>query len=87
MFTFTKDTCCRSCQFVDVCLFIVRFDVPVYRFSVMQGRKQNFLGIIKYFRECLAQGYNTVPPMEIEPRTSRFGVRRATILCFNISST
>ena len=24
---------------------------------------------------CLAQGHNTVPPVGIEPRTSRFGVQ------------
>ena len=27
---------------------------------------------------CLAQGHNTVTPVGIEPRTSRFGVRRST---------
>ena len=27
---------------------------------------------------CLTQGHNTVTPMGIEPRTSRFGVRRST---------
>ena len=28
---------------------------------------------------CLAQGHNTVTPVGIEPRTSRFGVRRSTL--------
>ena len=29
---------------------------------------------------CLAQGHNTVTPVGIEPRTSRFGVRRSTTM-------
>ena len=29
---------------------------------------------------CLAQGHSTVTPVGIEPRTSRFGVRRSTTM-------
>ena len=29
---------------------------------------------------CLAKGHNTVTPVGIEPRTSRFGVRRSTTM-------
>ena len=48
--------------------------------SVMSRRSHCFLGINQYFRElmCLAQAHNTVILVRIEPRTSRFGVRRST---------
>ena len=47
--------------------------------SVLSGRSHRFLGFNQYSRElvCLAQGHNTVTLMGIEPRTSRFGVRRS----------
>ena len=39
---------------------------------------------------CLAQGHNTVTPVGIEPRTSRFGVRRSTTTpsppCFDFTT-
>ena len=55
-------------------------NVPVNNFSVMSGRSHRFLDFNQYSRElmCLAQGHNTVTLVEIEPRTSRFGVRRST---------
>ena len=36
-----------------------------------------FLDFNQYFgeSECLTQGHNTMPPLGIEPRTARFGVR------------
>ena len=53
-------------------VFVLRFNVPVYNFSVMLGRGHRFLDINQYSKEimCLAQGHNTVPQIEIEPRTS-----------------
>ena len=59
-----------------VCLFVLRFNVPVNNFSVMSGRSHRFLGLNQYSREsmCLAQGHNTVTLVWIEPRASRFGV-------------
>ena len=65
--------------FPDLCL-LVPFYVPVnILFSVMSGRSQRFLGLTSKELMCLAQGHNTVAPLGIEPRTSRFGVRRPTI--------
>ena len=62
-------------------LFVLRLNVPVNNFSVMSGRSQLFLGLTSTVacRElmCLAQVHNTVTPVGIEPRTSRFGVRRS----------
>ena len=59
---------------------LLRFNVSVNNFSVMSGRSHRFLGLNQYSRElmCLAQGHNTVTLVGIEPRTSRFGVRRST---------
>ena len=62
---------------------MLRLNDPVNNFSVMWGRSQRFLGVTsnQYCRElmCLAQGHNTMTHVIIEPRTSRFGVRRCTI--------
>ena len=60
----------------DVCLFVLRFKVSINNFSVMSGGSHSFLGFNRHSGEflCLAQGHNTVPPVGIEPRTSRFGV-------------
>ena len=47
----------------------------------MSGRSQRFLGLtstVGSFKMCLAQEHNTMTPVGIEPRTSRFGVRRST---------
>ena len=61
-------------------LFVLRFNVPVNNFSVMSGRSHRFLGFNQYSRESmyLPQGHNTVTLVGIEPRTSRFGLRRST---------
>ena len=55
-------------------LVVLRFNIPVNSFSVMLGWSHRFLGINQYSRELmsLAQGHNTVTPVGIEPRTSRF---------------
>ena len=58
--------------------FLLRLYVPVNIFSVMSGRSQRFLGLTSKELMCLAQGHNTVALVGIEPRTSRFGVRRPT---------
>ena len=60
---------------------VLRLNVPVNNFSVMLGRSQFLLGINQYCRElmCLAQGHNTVTPVGIKTRTSRFGVYSATM--------
>ena len=60
-----------------ICLFVLRFNVPVDNVSVISGgiRSHCFLGINQYCGElmCLAQGHNTVPCMGFKPRASRFG--------------
>ena len=58
-----------TCNKIDVCLFVLRFNVPVNNFSVMSGRSHHFLGFNLYPRElmCLAQGHNTVTLVGIEP--------------------
>ena len=62
-----------SCDFVlFVCMFVLGLNVPVNNFSVMSGRS------------CLSSTVGTpvvtvtVTPLGIEPRTSRFGIRRST---------
>ena len=44
------------------------------------GTEPTLPGFNQYCRElmCLAQGHSPVTPVGIEPRTSRFGVRRST---------
>ena len=44
------------------------------------GTEPTLTGYNQYCRDlmCLAQGHNTATPVGIEPRTSRFGVRRST---------
>ena len=37
-----------------VCLFVLRFNIPVNNFSVMLGRSHSFWRV-----KCLAQGHNT----------------------------
>ena len=32
-------------MYINVCLFVLRFNVPVNNFSVMSGRSQRFLGL------------------------------------------
>ena len=56
--------------------FIVRINVPVNDFSVMSELSHPLSGINQYSGKlmCLVQGHNTVPPVGIKPRTSRFGV-------------
>ena len=58
-----------------VCLFALRFNVPVNNFSVMSGRSHRNLGM--YFsgsKSVFAQGHNTAE-VGIESPTSRPGVR------------
>ena len=59
--------------------FCFTLNVPVNNFSVNVGTEPTLPGFNKYSRElmCLAQGRNTVTLAGIEPRTSRFGVRRS----------
>ena len=52
---------------VNVCLFVLKLNVPVNNFSVISGR-----GV-----KCLAQGHNTAA-VGLEPPTSRSGVRHST---------
>ena len=58
-------------------LFVLRLNVPVNLFFSHVGTEQTLLGFNQFYRElmCLAQGHNTVTPVGIEFRTSRFGVR------------
>ena len=62
-----------------VCLFMLRLNVAVNKFSGMLGRSRRFLGITSTFRgvKCLAQGHNTAE-VDFEHPTSRSGVRRST---------
>ena len=62
-----------------VCLFVLRFNIPVNNFSVTSGRSHYFLGIpvltITLGGLCLAQRHNMVPSGWIKPRTSGFRAR------------
>ena len=60
-------------MYIYVYIFVLRLNVPVNIFSVMSAGANAFWELM-----CLAQGHNTVPLVGIEPRTSRFGVRRST---------
>ena len=53
-------------------LFVLRLNVPVNNFFSHVGTEPTLPGFNQYFRElmCLAQGYNTVTLVGIEPRTS-----------------
>ena len=55
---------------------------PSQQFFSHVGTEPTLPGFNQYCRElmCLAQGHNTVPPVGIEPRTSRFGVRCSTTI-------
>ena len=54
--------------------------MPVNNFLSHVGTEPTLPGFNQYCRElmCLALGHNTVLPVGIEPRTSRFRVRRST---------
>ena len=72
---------CYLLRFVMICLFASFYvNVPVNIFSVVSGRSHRFLGINQYSEElmCRAQGYKTMPPLEIGTKTSRFGIRCST---------
>ena len=66
------------CLFV----FVLGLNVPVNIFFSHVGTEHTLPGFNRYCRElmCLAQGHITVTPVGIEPRTSRFGVRRSTTM-------
>ena len=61
-------------------LFVLMLKRPSRQFFSHVETEPTLPGFNQYCRElmCLAQGHNTVPPFGIEPRTSRFGVRRST---------
>ena len=52
-----------------VCLFVLRFNVPVNNVLVMSGRSHRFQGFNEYSREfmCLAQGHNEATHVGIDP--------------------
>ena len=62
------------------CLFVLKLYVPSQQFFSHVGTEPTLPGFNQHCRElmCVAQGHNTVTPVGIEPRTSRFGVRRCT---------
>ena len=61
-------------------IFLLKLNVPVNNFSSHVGTEPTLSGFNQYCRElmCLAQGHNTVTPVGIQPRTSKFGVQRST---------
>ena len=52
---------CRLLVLV-VCLFVLRFNIPVNNFSVMSGHSHHFTSIKQYSRELMgiSQGHNMV---------------------------
>ena len=55
-----------------ICLFVLRFNVPVNNDSVMSGQSHRFLGISQYYGKLmsLAQEHNMVPSAGIERQNS-----------------
>ena len=66
-----------------VCLFVLRFNIPVNNLSVTSGRSHHFLGFNLYYGKLmrLAEEYNMMLPVEIKPRTSQFRVYHRTPPC------
>ena len=73
---------------VPILPFLIEVLRPSQKFFSHVGTEPTLPRFNRFCRElmCLAQGHTTVTPAVIEPRTSRFGVRRSLPSIFYIKS-